>query len=81
MLTSNCLVVVVIDPLDPAKLVQRRRLVLTPDCPILPIGRSSKVHSKGFIPASDNAWFDNPVMSRNHAEIMANFNEKPVVSS
>ncbi|KAI3326774.1 hypothetical protein HD806DRAFT_532410 [Xylariaceae sp. AK1471] len=55
--------------------ITERRLVLTRGFPCVPIGRSSKVHSKGFVPADDNAWFDNPVMSRRHAEIFANFDD------
>ncbi|KAI2640098.1 hypothetical protein GGS21DRAFT_487838 [Xylaria nigripes] len=56
--------------------IPERRLVLTRGLPVVRIGRSSKVHTKGFVPASDNAWFDNPVMSRQHAEIFAKFDEK-----
>ncbi|KAJ8123046.1 hypothetical protein ONZ43_g910 [Nemania bipapillata] len=55
--------------------IPRRRLVLTRNHPVIPIGRSSKVHSKGFVPADDNAWFDNPVMSRKHAELVAKFHD------
>ncbi|RKF79321.1 putative fha domain protein [Golovinomyces cichoracearum] len=33
------------------------------------IGRSSKSSSKDLHSSQDNAWFDSPVMSRNHAEI------------
>jgi hypothetical protein len=36
---------------------------------VFPIGRASKSSRKGLVGASDNAWFDNPVMSRNHAEL------------
>ncbi|KAJ8130141.1 hypothetical protein O1611_g3489 [Lasiodiplodia mahajangana] len=57
--------------------IPKRRLVLTHTCPVIPIGRSSKVHSKGFVPAEDNAWFENPVMSREHAQLIAKFDEKP----
>jgi hypothetical protein len=35
----------------------------------VPIGRASTSPSKGFLGAMDNAWFDSPVMSRDHAEI------------
>ncbi|TGJ84686.1 hypothetical protein E0Z10_g4057 [Xylaria hypoxylon] len=57
--------------------IPQRRLVLTRTVPAVPIGRSSKVPSKGFVPADDNAWFENPVMSRQHAEIIAKFDYKP----
>lgn len=58
--------------------IPKRRLVLTPDQPTVSIGRSSKVQTKGFIPAHDNAWFENPVMSRQHAELIAKFAEEPI---
>ncbi|KAI1364879.1 hypothetical protein F5Y08DRAFT_305653 [Xylaria arbuscula] len=71
-------VVVVLYLQDQSPLIPKRRLTLTRDCPVARIGRSSKVHSKGFIPTSENAWFDNPVMSREHAEITVKFDESPV---
>ena len=46
-----------------------RILNLNPDRRIIQIGRASKNPGKGLSGASDNAWFDSPVMSRNHAEI------------
>ncbi|KAK3685868.1 hypothetical protein B0T22DRAFT_232993 [Podospora appendiculata] len=42
------------------------------------IGRASKVQSKGFVEAVGNAWFPSPVMSRQHAEIIADMEEKSV---
>ncbi|KAI3333257.1 hypothetical protein F4824DRAFT_503292 [Ustulina deusta] len=57
--------------------IPKRQVTLTRSVPVLAIGRSSKVPSKGFIPADNNAWFDNPVMSRQHAEIIAQFDKKP----
>jgi predicted component of type VI protein secretion system len=35
------------------------------------VGRSSKVQSKNIFPAADNGWFDNRVMSRDHAGFSA----------
>ncbi|EER25647.1 FHA domain containing protein [Coccidioides posadasii C735 delta SOWgp] len=32
------------------------------------LGRSSKVQAKNLVPYANNLWFDNPVLSRNHAE-------------
>jgi pSer/pThr/pTyr-binding forkhead associated (FHA) protein len=46
-----------------------RVIILNPDRPTIPIGRASKSVSKGLLGAVDNAWFDSPVMSRDHAEI------------
>ncbi|KAI1484760.1 hypothetical protein F5X96DRAFT_662988 [Biscogniauxia mediterranea] len=54
-----------------------RRLVLTRKAPSIRIGRASKVPTKGFVAAKENAWFDSPVMSRQHAELIANFDTRP----
>ncbi|KAK3392080.1 hypothetical protein B0T20DRAFT_483204 [Sordaria brevicollis] len=54
----------------------RRYIVLDSKSPILKIGRSSKLASKGFVPSSQNGWYDSPVMSRQHAEIIADFTTK-----
>ncbi|EMR66240.1 putative fha domain protein [Eutypa lata UCREL1] len=54
-----------------------RRLTFTTRNPVIPIGRASKVPTKGFVAASDNAWFDSPVMSRGHAELSVDFNTTP----
>ncbi|KAL1961446.1 hypothetical protein VTO42DRAFT_174 [Malbranchea cinnamomea] len=53
------------DPVGP------RVLVLGPGHYTAVVGRSSKVESKNLIPARDNGWFDNRVMSRTHAEFTA----------
>ncbi|KAI0544925.1 hypothetical protein F4679DRAFT_505579 [Xylaria curta] len=57
--------------------IPERRLVLTPSRPTVSIGRSSKHQSKGFIPAGDNAWLENPVMSREHAQLFVQFDDNP----
>ncbi|KAJ2988353.1 hypothetical protein NUW58_g4021 [Xylaria curta] len=72
------LVVVVLRSRGPYS-IPRRRLVFSPSRPSMSIGRSSKVHTKGYIPAIDNAWFENPVMSRQHAKLFANFDNNPPV--
>ncbi|RFU27812.1 hypothetical protein B7463_g8526, partial [Scytalidium lignicola] len=46
-----------------------RTLRFRPSCVSYKIGRASKSLNKGIVAAKDNAWFDSPVMSRNHAEI------------
>lgn len=56
--------------------LRKRTITLTQGNDTLQIGRASKVTTKGFVAASDNAWFDSPVMSRDHAEIIANIDEK-----
>lgn len=53
------------DPVGP------RVLVLGPGNYNAVVGRSSKVESKNLVPAEDNGWFDNRVMSRAHAEFTA----------
>lgn len=58
-----------------------RRLTFTTRHPVIPIGRASKVPTKGFVAASDNAWFDSPVMSRGHAELSVDFNTTPKVTN
>ncbi|KAI0479694.1 hypothetical protein F4859DRAFT_513196 [Xylaria cf. heliscus] len=69
-------IVVILRPQNPGSIPQRR-LVLTASRPAVPIGRSSKDHNKGFIPADDNAWLENPVMSREHAQLFAKFDDDP----
>ncbi|EPE35935.1 SMAD/FHA [Glarea lozoyensis ATCC 20868] len=47
----------------------QRRFILTPDSPVIVIGRASKSIAKNILGAVDNAWFDSPVMSRSHAKL------------
>ncbi|KAM3074691.1 hypothetical protein ACMFMG_008116 [Clarireedia jacksonii] len=49
-----------------------RVINLNPNKSSIKIGRASKSVLKGLLGAADNAWFDSPVMSRNHAEIAFN---------
>ena len=53
-------------PIDPAV----RTINLNPTKKTIKIGRASKSLVKGIQGATDNAWFDSPVMSRSHAEIV-----------
>ncbi|KAL3420672.1 Factor arrest protein 10 [Phlyctema vagabunda] len=46
-----------------------RALTLDSDKPTMPVGRASKSLNKGLTAGEQNAWFDSPVMSRNHAKI------------
>ncbi|KAH7025781.1 uncharacterized protein B0I36DRAFT_149026 [Microdochium trichocladiopsis] len=55
-----------------------RRLVFTPEKPVICVGRASKVTSKGFVASEANAFFESPVMSRQHAELLANFDDKSI---
>lgn len=47
----------------------RRVINLKPKDKPVQIGRASKNSTKGLLGAKDNAWFDSPVMSRNHAQL------------
>lgn len=53
-----------------------RQVILTRDSPSIRVGRASKQESKGFVAGPKNAWFDSPVMSREHAQLSANFDSK-----
>ncbi|KAK8073529.1 hypothetical protein PG994_004428 [Apiospora phragmitis] len=55
--------------------IQTRRIALRHDIPER-VGRASKVATKGFVSTGDNAWFDSPVMSRTHAELIAHLDTK-----
>lgn len=46
---------------------QHRTFVVNPTTEHIDIGRASKNENKGLIAAHDNAWFDSPIMSRQHA--------------
>ncbi|KAL8963917.1 MAG: hypothetical protein Q9183_004848, partial [Haloplaca sp. 2 TL-2023] len=46
-----------------------RAITLDPVKSFVIVGRASKTISKGLFPARDNAWFDSPIMSREHAEL------------
>ncbi|KAL8713784.1 MAG: hypothetical protein Q9220_002311 [cf. Caloplaca sp. 1 TL-2023] len=46
-----------------------RTLSLDLAVPSADVGRASKVASKGLLASSKNAWFDSPIMSRQHGKI------------
>ncbi|KAL9122486.1 MAG: hypothetical protein Q9187_000961 [Circinaria calcarea] len=60
-------VVITLTPLDGTS---KRTLILNPAKRHVEIGRASKTASKGLVARKDNAWFDSPIMSRTHAEIL-----------
>lgn len=63
--------------LNAALIVPAHRVLhLTPRQPKISIGRASKCASKCLVAATDNAWFDSPVMSRSHAEILLHSDNK-----
>lgn len=61
--------------------IVERFLTLDPINHMRQIGRASKTPSKGLQAAIDNAWFDSPVMSRNHAEVFLNDNKVSRIQS
>lgn len=71
--------VLTLTPLDCPTDSQSRVLTLHADDPRLPVGRSSRNASKGLIAARNNAWFDSPTMSRQHATFYMT-SESPNVS-
>ncbi|KAL9036729.1 MAG: hypothetical protein Q9180_004129, partial [Flavoplaca navasiana] len=46
-----------------------RVITLSPSAEPIIIGRASKTTSKGLLAAPQNAWFDSPIMSRQHGRI------------
>ncbi|KAI9673702.1 MAG: hypothetical protein M1817_002340 [Caeruleum heppii] len=58
-------------PIDFVDQYAARALTLVPDQSPIRIGRASKTEAKGLFSQPDNACFDSPVMSRDHATISA----------
>lgn len=56
--------------LDGSGSIRHRAVSLDSEKYWIPVGRSSKVETKNLVAAHDNLWFDNPVLSRNHAEFI-----------
>jgi hypothetical protein len=69
-LTDLLTAVITLTAITQGIIPSKRVLKLNPECQTVPVGRASKSVSKGLISAEDNAWFDNPVMSRDHAELI-----------
>ncbi|KAI0836725.1 hypothetical protein F5Y06DRAFT_101694 [Hypoxylon sp. FL0890] len=55
----------------------KRQFILSYQTPSIRIGRASKATTKGFVASIDNAWFDSPVMSRQHAELVLDCESTP----
>jgi len=58
--------------------IAERVLTLNSKSKTIPVGRASKSVTKGILGAANNAWFDSPVMSRNHATIDFNSEDMTV---
>ena len=67
LLMATSTVSIVLSPLDNSL---ARKFTLNPSKSFIEIGRASKTASKGLAAAKDNAWFDSPIMSRSHAELV-----------
>lgn len=65
MATVCITIVAITEGIEPSK----RTIFITPENPIVPIGRASRSPNKGLQAALNNAWFESPVMSRDHAEL------------
>ena len=57
-------------------LFPERCIALHGDKDTITIGRASKSADKGFIASAGNAWFHSPVMSRQHARLSANMDDR-----
>jgi hypothetical protein len=69
-MTDFLTALITLTAITPGIVPSKRVLKLNPECQTIPVGRASKSVSKGLLSAEDNAWFDNPVMSRDHAELI-----------
>ncbi|KLU86499.1 hypothetical protein MAPG_05511, partial [Magnaporthiopsis poae ATCC 64411] len=71
------LMVTLTDTSKPSSNAQRL-LNVTRENPIIRLGRASKAQAKGRVAAENNALFESPVMSRDHAELVADMEAKTV---
>ena len=71
-IADNAVAKITLKSLNGEAVLPERTLTLHPHLRTIQIGRASKSPSKGLQAAVENAWFDSPVMSRNHAEISMN---------
>ncbi|KAK4229626.1 hypothetical protein QBC38DRAFT_98008 [Podospora fimiseda] len=58
--------------------IQFRQIIFDSNNKSIKVGRSSMVPSKGFLAGPNNTWFDSPVMSRKHAEIVVDLDREMV---
>ncbi|PBP19493.1 FHA domain protein [Diplocarpon rosae] len=80
VLSPHCLadpstVMVILTPLNAEVEIIRRTIAFSREKYCVPVGRASKSATKGIVGAVGNAWFDSPVMSRNHAEMELNLED------
>ncbi|EKD13795.1 uncharacterized protein L3040_005587 [Drepanopeziza brunnea f. sp. 'multigermtubi'] len=69
-------VIVSLVDLNGDRSIPNRTITLNHKNNSVPIGRASKTVNKGILAAADNAWFDSPVVSRNHAKLKLDFDSK-----
>ena len=68
--------VITLTPLGAPEDETPRTFAITPVKNYVDVGRASKNESKGLIAAKDNAWFDSPIMSRQHARFTVSVGHK-----
>ena len=71
MLTFPYTVKITLTPLGQDEKQNHRTIAITPKTLSVNVGRASQNPSKGLLAAHDNAWFDYPILSRNHAKFTA----------
>ncbi len=76
MLTIWNTVTVKLTPLGRDELENHRILKMNNKKKEVEIGRASKNANKGLLAASDNAWFDYPILSREHAKFTVSLPQK-----
>lgn len=62
---------ITLTPLGHDEQQNHRTIVISSEKPSVSVGRASRNPNKGLLAASDNAWFDYPILSRTHAKFTA----------
>jgi hypothetical protein len=55
---------------------EKRSFCFTRESRVVHLGRASKTQAKGRVSSRENGLFDSPVMSRDHAELVADIDAK-----
>lgn len=77
MSSPGCEALIKLTPLDASNELPRV-FALNPVTEHIDVGRASKNESKGLVAAKENAWFDSPIMSRQHARFTVSTAHKGV---
>ena len=70
-LTLLYTVKITLTPLGQGEKQNHRTITVTPETSSIHVGRASQNPIKGLLAAPDNAWFEYPILSRNHAKFTA----------